>query len=103
MRINAIRFRVVPPVGTEFEMSGKQVFSAVGSKPHVTNDGRTVELIVWETICPTSGEKFQVMTPLLVRDIARRAAGYRTPGKRVKTKAKKRAANGAETVGAASL
>ena len=75
----------IPDIGST-TLVGEQRFACVAVQPYVTQDGRRLELSVWEAPCAECGQPFRYLTPRRkspVRVDRRRCDLHRQPGKRV--------------------
>lgn len=83
LNLAAVTFPAPPPAGTQLVYRDGQVYTFAGTRPHTTRDGREITLLLWDTVCPESGEPFQTTSTLALVGLVRRAPGHRKPGRRV--------------------
>ena len=61
-----------------------QIYTLIGTVPHVCRDGRRIELQVWQSACAVCGAAFEFKTPMRDRFVPnRRCAAHKRPGIRV--------------------
>jgi Zn finger protein HypA/HybF involved in hydrogenase expression len=72
------------PDGFAIEWDG-QIYRPLLVRPHVTKDGRNIQLVDWETDCPSCGHPFTVVTVLTFTSPRRRCDDCKAPGRQVRT------------------
>ena len=50
-------------------LHGERLWRRVGTRDHVTRDGRSVVLAVWQSTCVICGDPFEVATPSSVSSV----------------------------------
>jgi Zn finger protein HypA/HybF involved in hydrogenase expression len=71
-----------PDFAVEFD---QQIYRPIGSRQHVTRDGRQTTLIQWLTHCPSCGSEFTISTNMLFSAPRRRCDDCKSPNRQVAT------------------
>ena len=72
--------------GVSVRLTCGQEYHLAKNEPYVRRDGLLSRVLTWTTVCPETGESFEVVTARQFKEFpARRAPGVRKPGRKVRT------------------
>jgi transposase-like protein len=75
-----------------------QRYRPIATQKHVKLNGEEITLIAWDTVCPSCGSPFVVLTTSKFTGPRRRCDACKAPGRRVKSERRVRASDLAVSV-----